>query len=365
MFPMPSSDPFYSGTLILDGKSVAIIVKFFANFREAVGKREERIEGVDNIASLFKELLRIFGERLAQQLYSSEKGQFNDAVNILVNGKGVRIPHDLNLPLKDGDVVAIFPPVSGGGLTQKEAERYNRQMIIPGFGRIGQLKLKRAHVLVAGLGGLGSPSCLYLAAAGVGHLKIIDEQQVDITNLNRQVLHSELDVGRPKAESAIEKLAAINAGIKVETVIRRITPENVDKLIKGVDVVVDGTDNYPTRYLLNEACVRQRIPFVHGAVEGLLGQIMTIVPGKGPCLKCFVPNEPPRKPIFPVLGATPGVIGCLEAMEAIKLITGMGEPLVGRLLLFNGADMTFDEMKIEPDPSCPVCGRTGGRRNSR
>lgn len=338
---------------------MAITVKFFANFREAVGKEREQVEGVKDVASLLDELVRRFGKPLSEELYSPETRQIRDTVNILVNGRGVSFLDGLGTPLKDGDVVAIFPPVSGGGLTKKELERYGRQIIIPGFGKKGQLKLKRAHVFVAGLGGLGSPSCIYLVAAGVGHLTIIDEQRVDMTNLNRQILHLELDVGRSKAGSAVEKLYAINPNVKVDSMLKRITPKNVGKLIKGADVVVDGMDNYPIRYLLNEVCVRNRIPFVHGAVEGLVGQLMTVAPGKGPCLKCLVPQEPPKKPVFPVLGATPGVIGCLQAMETIKLITGVGEPLVGRLLIFNGSDMTFEEMEIKRNPRCPVCSKRG------
>lgn len=238
-----------------------------------------------------------------------------------------------------------------------EFERYTRQMAIPGFGEAGQRKLKAARAVVAGLGGLGSPASIYLAAAGVGHLTIIDSTLVELSNLNRQVLHLESDVGQPKAKSAIEKLKVMNSGIKVEGIFRQITTENVDRFVKGVDVVIDGTDNYATRYLLNEACVQNRVPFIHGAVEGLVGQMMTILPGKGPCLRCAIPKEPPDKSPFPVLGATPGVMGCLQAMETIKLITGIGKPLVGRMLIFNGTDMTFDEIKVNRDPNCPVCGR--------
>jgi len=230
-------------------------------------------------------------------------------------------------------------------------------MIISGFGKTGQRKLKAAHVVVAGIGGLGSPASSYLAAAGVGHITIIDSQRVELSNLNRQVIHWEPDIGRSKVESAIEKLTAMNSKIKVDAIFERITSKNVDRLIKGEDVVVDGMDNYHTRYLLNEACVRNRVPFIHGAIEGLVGQLMTIPPGGGPCLKCVIPKEPPKKSFFPVLGATPGVIGCLQAMEAIKLITGMGEPLVGRMLIFNGIDMSFDEIKVNRDPNCRVCGR--------
>lgn len=338
---------------------MAVIVKFFANFREATGKEQEKIEDTENVDALLDELVKRFGKRLAEQLYESGSKKIRETVNILVNGRGIGLLQELDTPLKDGDVVAIFPPVSGGKLIPKELKRYSRQIIIPGFGKRGQLKLKRSHVFVAGLGGLGSPSSIYLVAAGVGHLTIIDEQRVDITNLNRQVLHWELDVGRSKAGSAVEKLFAMNTNVKVDSKLKRITPKNVDKLIKGADVVVDGMDNYPIRYLLNEACVRNRIPFVHGAVEGLIGQLMTILPKKGPCLKCVVPQEPPKKPLFSVLGATPGVIGCLQAMETIKLITGVGQPLVGRMLIFNGMDMTFNEINVKRDPRCPVCGKLG------
>lgn len=232
-------------------------------------------------------------------------------------------------------------------------------MIINGFGKTGQRKLKAAHVVVAGIGGLGSPASSYLATAGVGHLTIIDSQRAKLSNLNRQMLHWGPDVGRLKVESATEKLTTMNSNIKVDAIFEQITSENVNRLTKGVDVVVDGMDNYHTRYLLNEACVRNRVPFIHGAVEGLVGQLMTILPSGGPCLKCAIPKEPPKKPLFPVLGATPGVIGCLQAMEAIKLITGVGKPLVGRMLIFNGMDMTFDEIKVNQDPSCQVCGRQG------
>jgi adenylyltransferase/sulfurtransferase len=336
---------------------MAITVKLFANFREAAGKNQIEIQA-DDIKTLLDKLAKIGGEKLTEQLYT-KNGKLRDTVHILVNGRGINLLKGLNTRLKDGDTVAIFPPVSGGGLTSDELRRYSRQISIPGFGKKGQLKLKRAHVFVAGLGGLGSPSSVYLIAAGIGHLTIIDEQRVDMTNLNRQILHWELDVGRSKAASAVEKLYGMNPNVKVDSKLQKITLKNVDELIEGADVIVDGTDNYPTRYLLNEACVRNRIPFVHGAVEGMVGQMMTIVPRKGPCLRCLVPQEPPKKPLFPVLGATPGVIGCLQAMETIKLITGVGEPLVGRLLIFNGNDMTFSEIKIKRNPRCPVCG---GRR---
>jgi len=240
-------------------------------------------------------------------------------------------------------------------LTPEELERYNRQILIDGFGERAQLRLKRAHVIIAGLGGLGCPASIYLAAAGVGHLTLLDNQEVELSNLNRQILHWRSDVGKPKAMSALEKLQAINPNVKIDGKVEAISPENINGLLRKADVVVDGMDNYPTRYLINEACVRNRIPFVHGAVEGLVGQLATILPGRGPCLRCIVPKEPPARPFFPVLGVTPGTIGCLQAAEAIKIITGMGKPLAGKMLLFNGEDMTFDIMEIRRDPNCPVC----------
>ena len=338
---------------------MAIAVKFFANFREVTGCGQVEIVRVNNVSALLDELVRRFGGKLAEQLYEpGTKKKLRDTVNILVNGRGITLMKGLATPLRNGDVVAIFPPVSGGKLTKEELERYNRQIIIKGFGEKGQLKLKQAHVCIAGLGGLGSPAAMYLVAAGVGHLTIIDAQRVELSNLNRQVLHWHLDVGRSKVSSAIEKLYAMNPNVKVDAKLEEITRKSVDGLIKGADVVVDGMDNYPTRYLLNEACVRARVPFVHGAVEGLVGQLITILPGKGPCLRCVVPEEPPRKPVFPVLGATPAVVGCLQALETIKLITGIGKPLVGEMLLFNGEALAFDTIKVERDPRCITCGKS-------
>jgi molybdopterin/thiamine biosynthesis adenylyltransferase len=238
----------------------------------------------------------------------------------------------------------------------KEFERYSRQIAIPSFGEAGQRKLEAAHVVVAGLGGLGSAASLYLVAAGVGHLTIIDAQRVELSNLNRQVLHWPPDINRLKAKSAMEKLHAMNPSVSIEAKPEKVTQKNIHELLRNADVVIDGTDNYQTRYLLNEACVRIRKPFVHGAVEGLTGQLTTIIPGDSPCLKCIIPKPLPRRPTLPVLGAAPGVIGCLQAMETIKLLIGMGEPLIGRMLFFDGRSTTFQDIEVHRDPNCPVCG---------
>jgi adenylyltransferase/sulfurtransferase len=335
---------------------LAVIVKFFAGFREAAGKEQEKVEGVTDVSSLLDWLVRKFGEKMLMQLYEPGTRKLRGIVHVLVNGRSINLLEGLKTPLKDGDVVAIFPPVAGGGsLTTEELERYKRQIIIKGFGEEGQEKLKDAHALVAGLGGLGCPASEYLVAAGVGHLTILDAERVELSNLNRQILHWQLDVGRSKAGSAIEKLWAMNPVTKIDSRLEMITRENVDDLIKDADIVVDGMDNYSTRYVLNDACVRNRIPFIHGAVEGLVGQLATILPGEGPCLRCIIPKEPPSKPSFPVLGTTPGVIGCLQAMEAVKLIVGIGRLLVGRMLFFNGEAMSFDIIETRRNKNCPVC----------
>ncbi len=238
-------------------------------------------------------------------------------------------------------------------------ERYQRQMTIRGFGREGQRRLERSRVLVVGLGGLGCSASLYLAAAGVGSLVLVDPQRVEPSNLNRQVLHWDRDVGKPKTESAGEKLLALNPQLVVETRKEEITARNLVKLVEKVDIVVDGTDNYAARYLLNEVCLRSHKPFVHGAVEGFLGQVTTILPSRGPCLRCIFPRPPPEKKNTPVLGATAGLVGCLEAMETIKLLTGLGEPLIGRLLILDGESMHFEEVKVERRAGCPVCSVSG------
>jgi len=238
-------------------------------------------------------------------------------------------------------------------ITDEERKRYSRQILM--IGEEGQEKLKAASVLVAGAGGLGTVISLYLAAAGVGHLRIIDCDVVDTSNLNRQILHWSKDVGRPKTDSVKEKLAALNPLIRIETDSGRITEETVGKLVQGYNIIIDAMDNFPTRYLLNRAAVDQNIPFIHGAVRGCFGQATTVIPGKGPCLRCLFPASPPRE-VFPIVGATCGVIGSIEAAEVIKLITGQGEPLMGRIFIWVGLAGSADSITVERNPSCPDCG---------
>ncbi len=241
-------------------------------------------------------------------------------------------------------------------ITDEERKRYARQMLT--FGEEGQERLKSASVLVAGAGGLGTVISLYLAAAGIGHLRIIDCDVVEPSNLNRQILHWSGDIGRPKTASVADKLAALNPLIRIEAIIARITEESIEGMARGCDLIVDAMDNVPTRHLLNRAAVAQKIPFVHGAVRGFFGQATTVIPGKGPCLRCFFPESSPRE-VFPIVGAACGVIGSIEVAETIKLLTGKGEPLAGKLFIWDGLSGAAETIAIERNPSCPVCGTLG------
>jgi molybdopterin/thiamine biosynthesis adenylyltransferase len=243
-------------------------------------------------------------------------------------------------------------------LSQYDRDRYDRQMMIRGFGEEGQEKLKKAKVVVAGGGGLGSPSSIYLAAAGVGTIRIIDRDKVDLSNLNRQVLHWDKDIGRKKVESAAEKLSQLNKGIRVEAIEETIDESNVSELVGDSDVIIDAMDNLPARYLLNKTAIEKGIPFIHGAVYGMEGRAMTVVPGKSACLRCIYRGLIPQEK-FPVLGAAPAVIGCIQATEAIKYIVGIGKLLTDRLLVYDGLSMRFVEFSVKRDLKCEHCGGSG------
>ncbi len=239
-------------------------------------------------------------------------------------------------------------------LTSEEKQRYDRQIMIPGIGEAGQEKLKKARVVIAGSGGLGSPISLYLTAAGVGTLRIIDNDKVELSNLNRQILHWDKDIGKFKTDSANKKLRQLNENVSVETINTTINESNVSGLIAGFDVIVDAMDNFPTRFLLNKAAVGHKIPCIHGAVSGFEGRAMTVIPGKSACLQCLYHTIPPISK-FPVLGATPGVIGCIQATEVIKYITGIGTLLTDRLLIYDGLNMKFTELQVVRIKNCACC----------
>ena len=246
-------------------------------------------------------------------------------------------------------------------LTTDERKRYDRQIMIRGLGEDGQEKLKRARVIIAGSGGLGSPASIYLVAAGVGTIRIVDHDRVELSNLNRQVLHWDKDIGRNKVDSAAEKLRQLNQGVKIEAMEETINEANISRLVAGFDVIVDAMDNLPTRYLLNKAAIENHIPFVHGAVYGLEGRAMTIIPGKTACLRCVYRGLIPREK-FPVIGVTPAVIGCIQATEVIKYITGIGRLLTNRLLVYDGLNMKFTELAVKRDPNCEHCGHLAGEK---
>ena len=258
-------------------------------------------------------------------------------------------------------MATTIAPARSAELSNDEILRYSRHLIIPEVGIEGQRKLKAAKVLMIGAGGLGAPVGLYLAAAGVGTLGIVDFDVVDFTNLQRQVIHSTADVGRPKLDSARESLKAINPGVEIVGYETRLTSENALEIFRGYDLVVDGTDNFPTRYLVNDACVLSGIPNVYASIFRFEGQASVLALPDGPCYRCWYP-EPPPPGLVPscaeggVLGVLPGLMGVIQATEAVKLIVGIGEPLKNRVLLYDALRMRFRELKLRKNPDCPVCG---------
>jgi adenylyltransferase/sulfurtransferase len=308
---------------------------------------------------------------LKRHLYG-EDGRLRNFVNIYVNDEDIRYLERGNTALKAGDEVSLVPSVAGGRplldvaadgieLSHEEIQRYSRHLIMPEVALEGQKKLKAARVLMIGAGGLGSPLGLYLAAAGVGRLGIVDFDVVDHSNLQRQIVHSTADVGRPKLHSAKDRLFGINPNIEIETYETRLSSANALEMFADYDIVVDGTDNFPTRYLVNDACALLGKPNVYGSIFRFEGQASVFYANEGPCYRCLYP-EPPPPGLVPscaeggVLGILPGLIGTIQATETVKLILGQGEPLIGRLVLFDALKMKFRELKLHKDPNCPLCG---------
>src|SRR5437667_2455864 len=246
-------------------------------------------------------------------------------------------------------------------LTPSQAQRYSRHLLIPEVGEAGQQKLLDSKVLLIGAGGLGSPAAYYLASAGVGTIGIVDSDVVDLTNLQRQILHTTDRIGESKVSSAMRTLEALNPDVKIVGYEERLTAANIDRIIEGYDVIIDGADNFPTRYLLNDASVKHRIPVVHGSIFRFEGQVTVFKPFEGPCYRCIFP-EPPPPELAPscdeagTLGILPGIIGLFEANEAVKLLLGIGEPLIGRLLMVDALTDEFRTLRLKRDPKCPVCG---------
>lgn len=241
-------------------------------------------------------------------------------------------------------------------LTDNERKRYDRQIMIKDIGEKGQEKLKNARVFIAGAGGLGSPIAIYLSAAGVGNIRLVDHDTVELSNLNRQILHWDENIDRNKVDSAREKLLELNPSICVEGLCETIGEDNVSDLVAGFDLIVDAMDNLPTRYILNKEAIENKLPFFHGAVSGLEGRAMTVIPGKSACLRCSYKGPVPAVK-FPVIGVAPAIIGTIQATEVIKYIVGMGDLLTNRLLRYDGMNMRFTEFRVDRNPQCDHCAR--------
>src|SRR3954454_2827433 len=307
---------------------------------------------------------------LRKQIFTDE-GKVRSFVNVYLNDEDIRYLSKDATPTKDGDTISLVPSIAGGStlsappeeatLSKDEILRYSRHLIIPEVGMEGQQKLKAAKVLLIGAGGLGAPLGLYLAAAGVGKIGMVDFDVVDFTNLQRQVFHATQDVGRKKLDSAADKMKAINPHIEIVKHEIALTSENALDILKEYDIVVDGTYNFPTRFLVNDACVLLGKPNVYGSIFRFEGQATVFAYEGGPCYRCLYP-EPPPPGLVPscaeggVLGILPGTIGLIQATETVKLILGIGEPLKGRLLRYDALEMRFREYKLRRDPECPVCG---------
>jgi len=244
-------------------------------------------------------------------------------------------------------------------LTTDELERYDRQIMIEEIGEKGQERLKKSRVAIAGVGGIGSPVALYLTAAGIGKIRMIDHDRVTLSNLNRQILHWEEDIGKKKVDSARTKLRNLNRAVEIETIAETITEENVFRLVEGCDAIVDAMDNLPTRYILNRCAIKKHIPFFHGAVHGFEGRVMTVLPGETACLRCMFRGPVPQEK-FPVIGVVPAMIGSIQATEVIKYLAGIGNLLTNRLLIYDGLRIAFSEFIVKRNPECDHCGSLSG-----
>jgi len=346
--------------------------------RQFTGKQDSVVAGGATVGEVLSALTTQYPD-LRKQIFNDE-GKLRSFVNVYLNDEDIRYLGKDATAVSDGDTLSLVPSIAGGSavappenaapesappeeitLSNDEILRYSRHLIIPEVGIEGQKKLKAAKVLLVGAGGLGAPLGLYLAAAGVGKIGLVDFDVVDFTNLQRQVIHSTKDVGRNKIDSAAEKMLAINPNVRIVKHEVALTSENALDIIKDYDYVVDGTDNFPTRYLVNDACVLLNKPNIYGSIFRFEGQSTVFAYEGGPCYRCLYP-EPPPPGLVPscaeggVLGILPGTIGLIQATETVKLILGIGESLVGRLLLYDALTMRFRELKLRKNPECPMCG---------
>jgi len=327
-------------------------------------------KSVDVVADTVYGALTALADRsadLRRQLFD-EQGRLRRFVSVFLGSENLRAlgPANQGVAVRDGDVLTLVLAVAGGaptagGLSKDEILRYSRHLVMPEVGLQGQERLKQARVLCIGAGGLGSPLTLYLAAAGVGTLGIVDSDVVELSNIQRQTLYATADVGRRKLDAAYERLHQSNPTIEIVLHPLRLSSGNVLDLVRQYDVVADATDNYPTRYLINDACVLTGKPNVYAAVSRFEGQVSVFGSKAGPCYRCLFPEPPPRELVpsceeLGVLAVLPGIIGSLQALEVLKLLLGIGDSLAGRLVLFDGLDLTFRELPVHRSPDCAVCG---------
>jgi adenylyltransferase/sulfurtransferase len=291
-----------------------------------------------------------------------EKGDVRRFINIFLNDEDIRFMKNLETPVNDGDSLSIIPAIAGGS-ESTPGQVILGQSFSPQWDGMKVERIKEGKVFILGAGGLGSPAALYLASAGVGTIGIADSDVVDLSNLHRQVLHFTKDVGREKVRSARGKLKALNPEVKVRTYRTRVTSQNVREIIRPYDVIIDGSDNFPTKFLINDACYFEKKPLVLGGILKFYGQATVFHPWfKGPCYRCIFPNPPPPGAVpscqeAGVIGAIAGIIGMVQAFEAMKILSGQGDPIIGRFLVFDALDMTFKEFNIERDENCPLCGK--------
>jgi adenylyltransferase/sulfurtransferase len=351
---------------------MAVTIVIPTPLRQFAGGSSEIEVQASTAGDALQELTAAHGE-LRKHLYN-EQNNLRNFINVYVGDEDIRHLDGPNTPVKDGETIMIVPSIAGGSgtaearldnalpeLSKEELLRYSRHLTLPEVGLEGQRKLKNARVLTIGAGGLGSPLGLYLAAAGVGTIGIVDFDVVDESNLQRQIIHGTKDVGRAKLDSARDRLQDINPNTKIESFNARLTSENALELFRDFDVIVDGTDNFPTRYLVNDASVLTGKPNVYGSIFRFEGQASVFWAEKGACYRCLYP-EPPPPGLVPscaeggVLGVLPGIVGTIQANEVIKVILGAEGILLNRLLLFDAWKMTFRQLKLQKDPNCPLCG---------
>ncbi|MCL4505570.1 MAG: molybdopterin-synthase adenylyltransferase MoeB [Chloroflexi bacterium] len=350
---------------------MSVMIRIPTPLRPYVGGSKQ----VDGQAGTVEGVLAALAQQypdLQRHLFS-EQGKLRSFVNVYLGDEDVRYLKGTETVVPDGATLSIVPSVAGGAvghshngvvdvtLSNEEIRRYSRHLIMPEVGMGGQKRLKSGSVLLVGAGGLGSPAAMYLAAAGVGRIGIMDFDVVDESNLQRQIIHGMSTLGKSKLESARARIHDINPFIQVDTYEELLTSENATRIFADYDVIADGTDNFPTRYLVNDACVLLGKPNVYGSIFRFEGQASVFWAERGPCYRCLYP-EPPPPGLVPscaeggVLGVLPGVIGVIQATEVVKLLIGEGESLVGRLLLYDALDMKFRELKLRKDPTCPICG---------